>query len=312
MTELVAIGECLVELMSDGPIDRAEAFTKGFGGDTCDAAIMATRLGTKCAYVSRVGDDAFGDYLIREWRAARVDISAVARTDAFTGLFISPLQTSESKDIFYYRRGSAGSMLQASDLPDGFPGSARIVHLSGVTQALSTSARKTILDAARRARDAGARVSFDVNYRPRLWPALEARKALDEIIPFTDIVLPSTPEDTLPLLGIESPEDAARYFRNAGVPIVAVKAGARGAYVEWDAGSVTLEASEVDVVDASGAGDAFAGALLHCLIRNATPEEAGRVAIATAELKVSRAGAVAGLPSREEVERALPSGMRLP
>ena len=86
MTELVAIGECLVELMSDGPIDRAEAFTKGFGGDTCDAAIMATRLGTKCAYVSRVGDDAFGDYLIREWRAAKVDISAVARTDAFTGL----------------------------------------------------------------------------------------------------------------------------------------------------------------------------------------------------------------------------------
>ena len=312
MTELIAIGECLVELMSDEPIDRARTFTKGFGGDTCDAAIMATRLGTKCGYVSRVGNDPFGDYLIREWRASKLDISAVARTDAYTGLFISPLQTSESKDIFYYRSGSAGSRLQPSDLPNGFPGSARIVHLSGVTQALSKSARETILEAARRARDAGAQVSFDVNYRPRLWPVLEARKALEEIIPFTDIVLPSTPEDTMPLLGIESPEDAARYFRDAGVPIVAVKAGARGGYVEWDGGSVALEASKVDVVDASGAGDAFAGALLHCLIRNATPEEAGRVAVAAAELKIGRAGAVAGLPSREEVERALPPGTPLP
>ena len=312
MTELIAIGECLVELMSDEPIDRARTFTKGFGGDTCDAAIMATRLGTKCGYVSRVGNDPFGDYLIREWRASKLDISAVARTDAYTGLFISPLQTSESKDIFYYRSGSAGSRLQPSDLPNGFPGSARIVHLSGVTQALSKSARETILEAARRARDAGAQVSFDVNYRPRLWPVLEAREALEEIIPFTDIVLPSTPEDTMPLLGTQSPEDAARYFRDAGVPIVAVKAGARGGYVEWDGGSVALEASKVDVVDASGAGDTFAGALLHCLIRNATPEEAGRVAVAAAELKIGRAGAVAGLPSREEVERALPPGTPLP
>ena len=112
MTELIAIGECLVELMSDEPIDRARTFTKGFGGDTCDAAIMATRLGTKCGYVTRVGNDPFGDYLIREWRASKLDISAVARTDAYTGLFISPLQTSESKDIFYYRSGSAGSRLQ--------------------------------------------------------------------------------------------------------------------------------------------------------------------------------------------------------
>ena len=122
----------------------------------------------------------------------------------------------------------------------------------------------------------------------------------------------------MPLLGTQSPEDAARYFRDAGVPIVAVKAGARGGYVEarrrtrWDGGSVALEASKVDVVDASGAGDTFAGALLHCLIRNATPEEASRVAVAAAELKIGRAGAVAGLPSREEVERALPPGTPLP
>ena len=312
MTELIAIGECLVELIPDGPIDRATTFTKGFGGDTCDAAVMATRLGTKCAYISRIGNDALGDYVIGEWQAAKLDISAVTRTDAYTGLFISPRQTSESKDILYFRRGSAGSELRPSDLPDGFPGSARIVHLSGVTQALSKSARATVYEAARMAHDAGALVSFDVNYRARLWTALEAREALKQVLPFTDIVLPSMPEDTMPLLGIESPEDAARYFRDAGVSIVAVKAGARGAYIEWDGGSAAIEASEVDVVDASGAGDAFAGALLHCLNCGATPRQAGRVAVAAAELKVGRAGAIAGLPSRGEIEKSLPHGLRLP
>ena len=312
MNELIAIGECLVELISDGPIDQAENFTKRFGGDTCDAAIMAARLGTKCGYISRIGDDPFGDYFTSEWQAAGLDISAVVRTDSYTGLFISPLQTSESKDVFYYRSGSAGSKLRPSDLPDNFPGSGQIVHLSGVTQALSKSARETILQAAKRARNAGAKVSFDVNYRSRLWSADAAREALDEIVPFVDIVLPSTPEDTVPLLGMDSPEDVSRHFREAGVPIVAVKAAGRGAYVEWEGGSAALDSSDVDVVDASGAGDAFAGGLLHCLIRNATPEEAGRVAITVAELKVARAGAVAGLPSREEVERALPAGTRLP
>ncbi len=312
MTELIAIGECLVELISDGPIDQAECFTRGFGGDTCDAAIMATRLGTKCVYISCVGNDPFGDYFVKEWQAAGLDISAVARTDAFTGLFISPLQTSESKKVFYYRSGSAGSKLRPSDLPDDFPGSARIVHLSGVTQAISTSARETIMQAAIRTRAAGAKVSFDVNYRESLWSADAARSALDEIVPFVDIMLPSAPEDTVPLLGTDSPEDVARHFRDAGVAVVAVKAGSRGAYVEWAGGSLKLDASDVDVIDASGAGDAFAGALLHCLIRNATPEEAGQVAIAAAELKIARAGAVAGLPSRADVERALPTGARVP
>ena len=312
MTELIAIGECLVELIPDGPIDRARTFTRGFGGDTCAAAIMAARLGTKCGYISRIGNDPLGDYVVRKWRAADLDLSAARRTDAYTGLFISSRQTSELKAVLYFRQGAAGSELQPSDLPEGFPGSARVVHLSGVTQALSKSARETIYEAARRARDAGALVSFDVNYRPRLWPASQAREALEEIIPFTDIILPSTPEDTVPLLGIESPQEAAKYFRDAGVSIVAVKAGARGAYIEWDGGRVMIEASEVDVVDASGAGDAFAGALLHCLIRGATPDQAGRVAVAAAELMVRRTGAIAGLPSRGEVERVLPHGTRLP
>ena len=312
MTELIAIGECLVELIPDGPIDRATTFTRGFGGDTCAAAIMAARLGTKCGYISRIGNDPLGDYVVRKWRAADLDLSAARRTDTYTGLFISSRQTSELKAVFYFRQDAAGSELQPSDLPEGFPGLARVVHLSGVTQALSKSARETIYQAARQAHDAGALVSFDINYRPRLWTALEARKALDEVLPFTDIILPSTPEDTVPLLGIESPEEAARYFREAGTPIVAVKAGARGAHVEWDGGSLAIEASKLDVVDASGAGDAFAGALLHCLIRGAAPDQAGRIAVAAAELMVRRTGAIAGLPSRGEVARVLPHGLRLP
>jgi len=312
MPELVSMGECMVELFAPQPLADAPSFTKSFGGDTLNLLVMASRLGTAAGYVTYVGDDPFGKYLVTSWRREGVDTSEARTIPGFTGLYVMAQQLEGEREIVYYRTGSAASKLNADRLPLDYLRSARVLHLSGITQAISPSARCATLEAARIAREAGLRVSFDINYRPRLWAARHALEAMDEIIPYVDVLFPSMPEDTRLFLGMDSPEAVAAHFRERGVAIVALKAGDRGAYVAWEGGAQWVPAYRTKVVDATGAGDAFGGAFLHALLHDLDPPDAALVATVAAGLKVERPGAVAGLPTRREVAEALNGRLELP
>jgi len=302
MADLLAIGECMVELFSEEPLAEAPAFVKTFGGDTCNVLVAASRLGTSTGYVTRVGDDPFGPFLLESWQSEGIDVLQAREVPGFNGLYLISLLPGGEREFVYYRKGSAASTLEPSDLDERAIAGAKVLHVSGVTQALSPSCRQTVLAAARLAHRHGVQVSFDPNLRVRLWSLEEAQAAMAELLPFVDIVFPSAPDESAALIGKREPEQVAAYFREKGVPLVVVKCGAEGVLMAAGDSTTLIPAHIPEIVrDTSGAGDVFDGAFLHGLIAGMAPVAAARLGVVAAGLKVRGRGAIASQPRREEI-----------
>ncbi|MBI4307392.1 MAG: sugar kinase [Chloroflexi bacterium] len=314
MIEIVALGECMVELYADGPIAQASVFHRSYGGDTLNVLVAASRLGSATRYITRVGDDPFAPYLLEEWRREAIDLSAVRQAPGANGLYFISLLPGGQREFTYYRKGSAASALSPADIAVDHLEGARVFHTSGITQAISPSARRAVLEGVRRAKAMGLRVSFDPNLRPALWPSLaEARAALEEVLPFVDIFLPSAPEEAEQLLGLRDAVEVARACRARGVRMVFIKQGKEGCLVVCDEGITRVPAYNTgEAVDTTGAGDAFDGAVLHALARGMDPVSAARLGAITAGLKVRGRGAVGSLPTGREVYALFERGAALP
>jgi 2-dehydro-3-deoxygluconokinase len=302
--DIVSIGECMVEFFCEGDLSDATTFTKTFGGDTMNLLVAASRLGARTGYITRVGQDPFAPFLLRSWQKEGIDTSRVKLVEGFNGLyFISTLPGGE-RAFTYYRKGSAASTLEPSDLDPTYIASAKILHLSGITQALSPSCRATALEAAKVAKASGRIVSYDPNFRPRLWSVEEARRGLAELLPYIDVILPSAPEEVTHLLGASSPKEAIEALWAQGVQMVLVKLGPEGCLVGAGGTMTHVPAySPESVVDSTGAGDAFDGAFLYGMLQGYSPLQAARLGAITAGLKLRGRGAIASLPTREEVYR---------
>ena len=231
MPEIVAVGECLIELYSDEPIGEASRFHRAYAGDTCNAALMAARLGSSCGYVTRMGDDPFADYLLAEFHKVGLDTSRVKRVDGFNGVHFISLLPDGDREFVYYRNGSAASTMTPDDLDSGYIGSASILHVSAILQATSQSARETVLEAAKMARRLGVTVSYDTNLRLTLWSAEEARATVEDTLPYVDVVFVSHPSETEAMLGVDSELAAIEFLLDRGVNVAAVKCGADGSWV---------------------------------------------------------------------------------
>ena len=306
MPDIIALGECMVELFADEPLATAYTFHRSFGGDTLNLLVAASRLGSSTGYITLVGDDPFAPFFLESWQAEGIDTSQVKRVPGFNGLYFISLMTGGEREFHYYRKGSAASTITPAHLNRASITQARFLHTSGITQAISSSARETVREVVRLARAAGGRVSFDPNYRPALWSREEAREALEEALPFCDILLPSAPLDTEVLMGMADPEECIRELWGRGVATVVVKLGEEGCLVGHEGEVERVPAFKPPVVvDTTGAGDAFGGGFLHGLNTGMTPVEAARLGTIVAGLKVQGRGAVASLPTKEEVERWL-------
>ena len=301
--ELLALGECMVELYADGPLGQAQRFHRSYGGDTLNALVAAARLGANTGYITKVGDDPFAGYLLSSWQNEGIDTTHARRVPGQNGLYFISLLDDAERDFTYYRTGSAASTLSPDELPMDAIRSARILHVSGISQAISLSCRAAVLAAARAARDAGALVSYDPNFRARLWSQDEAREALTELLPCIDIAFPSAPDEAQALLGTAEPERIARYFHDGGVRYVGVKLGRDGCFVsEAEGDSAFVPAHKPErVVDTTGAGDAFDGAFLYGMLRGQSALSSARLAALVGGLSVSKRGAIPGLPSRDAV-----------
>lgn len=303
MPELLALGECMVELFCDGPIAEAASFTKSFGGDTLNTLVAAARLGASTGYLTRVGDDPFASYLLGAWEREGVDTRYVRRVPGANGLYFISLLEGGEREFTYYRAGSAASTMTPEDFPPAVFADARLLHVSGISQAISASARATVLAAVQHAHAAGVAVSFDPNLRLRLWPSVaEARAAFDEVLPYVTIALPSAPDELRLLLDVETAEAGIARLLDRGVRVVAVKTGSTGAVVasREQPAPVLAPSLPVPVLDTTGAGDAFNGAFLYGLLTGMTPAAAAALGVVTAGLKVRGRGAIASLPAREE------------
>jgi len=269
--EVFCIGEtmALVVPVLPLPLREAELFRVDVGGAESTVAMYLAGLGHRSAWVSRVGQDPLGQRVVGTIASHGVDTTWV-RVDplAPTGVYFKdpgPHRTT----VFYYRRGSAASRMSPDDLEDVPLGTSRVVHLSGITPGLSASCRDLVTGVVERTRSPGTLVSFDVNYRPGLWSVEDAAPVLADIASRCDIAFVGQDEAHL-LWGTGTPEQVARLLGER--PRVVVKDAAVGAS-DLHGGRVTFAAAhEVEVVEAVGAGDAFAAGYLSGVLRGLAPD----------------------------------------
>lgn len=300
--DIVSLGEPMCEF-SQIP-GEAKRYLQGYGGDTSNCAIAAARSGARVAYVTRLGDDEFGRQFLDLWRGEGVNTSHVAiDAQAHTAVyFITHGTTGHS--FSYLRQGSAASKLSATDVPTEVVRRAKFFHSSGITQAISSSACDAVFAGIEGARQGATKVAFDANYRPRLWPIARARAVLRATAALSDYFLLSE-EDAAAMFGEMAPETMLAACHQLGAKHVILKLGGQGVLASDAKRQVRLAGHRVSCVDATGAGDCFAGALLARLCRDDDFETALRYANAAAALATTDFGAVAPLPKPAQVQSLL-------
>ena len=307
---VVSIGESmgLLTVPSGRQLRGGASAPVGFGGAESNVSIGLARLGVPVTWLSRVGDDAFGSLITREIRGEGVRVLAAVDARARTGLMIKEQLHGTPWRVRYYRDGSAASRLSPADLaPPAVRhaiAEARVLHLTGITAALSDSALDTIREAVRIARAAGTVVSFDVNYRAALWPAAQAAPVLAELCGIADVVFAGTAEAALVLqsAGTVDEEALARGLAKLGAGTVVIKLGARGALALSGDEIVTAAPEPIQVVDPVGAGDAFVAGYLSGLVQDAPVADCLRRGNQLGGAVCRVPGDWEGLPTREELD----------
>ena len=294
-----AIGEGLLEVGLE-PGLPTDCLGRGFGGDAANTMVMAALMGADARLISRVGDDAAGRILLEFWREQGLDVSCVAvDTAAPTGLYLNERDVAGNHRFSYHRSGSAASLLGAPDVGAGAVAGLDVLHVTGVTLSISASAADAARAAVDRARAAGARVSFAVNYRAQLGP--DSALMLD-LARAADVVFLSV-EDARSLVGAERTEDVAAAL---GKPAeIVMTHGAEPAVLLAADHRYEVTPPAVDVVDAAGAGDALAGAYLAARCAGVPAARALAYGVAAGTLSCTGSGCARSYPSATEVARAV-------
>ncbi|MGZ4313140.1 MAG: sugar kinase [Solirubrobacteraceae bacterium] len=298
---LVTVGETmgLVVQSHPGSLRNGEAMTFGMGGSESNVAIGVRRLGMPATWIGRVGDDPPGHLIVRELRAERVH--AITVTDpAPTGLMMRWRPSGAHARVTYYRRDSAGSHLQPSDIPEDVVREAAVLHVTGITLALGRGPAEAVAHAMAVARAAGVTVTLDLNYRLALWSAEEAGPALAAAVRQADVVFAGEAEAEI-VTHTADPLHAARALEEmmpSRPAQVLIKRGAHGCLARIDGATLELAAPAVTVADTVGAGDAFVAGYLAELMSGAEPHERVRTAIAAGAFAVTVSGDWEGMPDR--------------
>lgn len=310
--DIIALGEPLIELSAEEALPLADArrFVTGFGGDTSNFAVAVSRLGGRAGYVSRLGDDEFGRAFRRLWKEEGVDCRHVTRDpSAPTGLYFISRPKDGRHEFTYYRKNSAASRMRPNSLPADYIRGAKFLHVTGISQGISRSAAETVMHAVALAKEAGVKVSYDPNFRPKLWSLRKAREIIHRTIPEADLVFPSL-EDASQLTGLDDPKEILQYYLGLGAGMVVLKMGDRGALLAKNTTSrgttrrqiKTCPAFSVQPLDTSGAGDTFDAAFVVGLVAGQGLDRCLRFANAAAALSTTGLGAVTPIPSLEQVQ----------
>lgn len=309
MAKIVALGEVVSDIYrGEGSSEVELPFTARPGGAPANVAVAAARLGSETAFVGSVGGDLFGDLILRTLEAEGVDTSAVRRCEPPTRTSIAFVEVSGGDRSFTFYRSdpAADELLSPEDVLEEVLSGATFVNFGSIPL-IKDPARSAIHRAVELAEELDVPVAFDVNFREHLWESAEtAREVVNPLLDRSRIVKLSDDEIS-PLLGTQRAEEAARILLDRGVALVFVSLGPEGALYATKDFSGEVPSFEVEVVDPTGAGDAFLAAALVRLSKGGWDEEtvrdAARRGTAAGAIACTDYGAMRALPTKDELER---------
>lgn len=312
MFDIIAVGELLVDFT---PVrnEYGVFFKENPGGAPCNMLTMAQKLGSKTAFIGKVGKDQFGIHLGNVLKGQGIDTSGLVYSVEYnTTLAFVHLDESGDRSFSFYRKGCADLMLEKSDVDYSILDKTRALHFGSLSFTNEPS-KTTVLDMAGYAKERGKLITYDPNYRPALWKSeAEAVEGMRLGLKYADVVKVSEEEATL-LTGEEDYCKAAESLYKAGIKLVCVTLGEKGSFYYHRNGYGIVKGYKSKVVDTTGAGDAFFGATVHQLLqRNSVNEltskelnEIFSLSNAAASICIESYGGIPSIPSKEDILKRL-------
>ncbi len=305
MPEFITIGEVPAVLVSKkiGRMRYNKEFEVRPGGAEGTVAVGVKRLGHSSGWISQLGEDEFGFYILSLIRGEGVDVSNVHMIpDRQTGIFFRERLPHGEARNFYYRTGSAFSQMGSESLDESYISSAKILHITGIAPALSKSCRKMIRSAVDIAKRHKVLVVFDLNMRTKLWSDEEAKPVMEELMISSDYILPGL-EDLRLIYGEKWQEkDFTKYLHDLGCEKIILKLGKEGAMLSLPSGDEIISGYAIEnPVDLMGAGDAFAAGFISGILKDMELKEAIDLANIVASLSIQLPGNIESLPTWDEI-----------
>lgn len=313
MGKIVTLGEVVSDIYRDESESDVELpLTARPGGAPANVAVAAARLGSEAAFIGSVGEDLFGDFILRALEAEGVNTSAVRRCEPPTRTSLAFVEIAADGDrsfTFYRSDPAADELLSVEDVSREVLSGTSFVNFGSIPLIREPS-RSAIHRAADLAEELDVPLAFDVNFREHLWKSSEAaREAVDPLLDRSRIIKMGD-DELSPMLGTEDPKEAAEVLLGRGAALALISLGPDGAVYATREFSGHVPAFEVDEIsDATGAGDAFLAAALTHLSESAWDEEnvreATRRGTVAGAIACTAYGAMSALPTRNELERLL-------
>jgi len=304
--DIVSIGEALVELATDIKLKSAQTLVKYFGGDCMAVAIAAQRAGSKAGFITKVGNDAFKEFLLDAWQAEGLDISQIKLDEEKNGLYIIAHPSDSEKEIIYYRKKIAPSKLTIEDINEDYIKSAKYLYSSGITQALSASASEAVTYAFKIAQANSVLTAYAPSYNKNVSTIDSAKEYLSNVIHHTDIAFMELEGDVIPLMDVDSAQLAIKKMWDYGVKIVIIKSDFSKKYYAGYSGNITeTPFYELEIIDSTSSFESFIGSYLSAINSGMTPFDAVKFSAIVEGIQISKLGAIKSIPYKADVLKVL-------
>ena len=301
-TNIAVIGECLIELTSNGTLAESSTLNKFYGGDTVTTAVAIARLGGAVSYVTQIGNDGFSEFILSVLQRENIDTSLIKTNDEQNGMYIIS-NAQDKKELLYYKRKTAATKLSIDDISEDYIKRLKLIYSTGIVQSLSASSRELIRESFRIARENEVLTAYDPNYTSCFMSSGDTKELLEEIVESTDIIFLSLKGDAIRLYEVDSIEQIMKYFWDKGVKIVIIKSHIDNGYYTGYNGSINFTEfyNSAKAVDVTASGDVFNGGFLYALTNGYTPFDATKFASVVSGLQTQNYGAIQSIPYLKNV-----------
>lgn len=299
--DIIAIGECLVELSTNNSFEDSDNFQLSFGGDAIAAAVAAKKMGSQVGLITAVGDDYFKDVILERLSKQGIDTSHTKICAEKNGLYLCG--HTEKKELITYRRRVAGMCLSEEDYDEEYIKTAQAVYTTGITQSLSAHANELVKKIYKTARENDILTAYDPNYTSSFMTTFDTKEYLDDMIENIDVLFLSLKHEAEALYGLTSVEKIVNYVTDYGVKIIVVKSHFDNGYYIYNNGKTEFckYYDENQKLHTMSAGDVFNGGFLSGLINGYSPIEAAQLAAKQAGIFIERLGILKNIPTKEEL-----------